>query len=99
MVEVVDHAHLQQPLGDLLGLHVLGLEGIHHAQAHQVGQFHFQRHGAAVGRAGVAHAGAIALPGFQTVYVYDADGRFHGESIRWRGRPVSHTGTVQGRAL
>jgi hypothetical protein len=76
-VEVVDQAHLQQPLGDQLGLDVFDLERVHQLQAHQIRQAYLQRHGAAIGRAAVTHAGLVLAPGFQAVDVNNADGGFH----------------------
>ena len=43
-----------------------------------LGQLHFQRHGAAVGGAAGAQAGAVAAPGFNTVNVNNLDGGAHG---------------------
>ena len=79
VVEVVNQPRLLQPLGNVPGLLVLSLERIHQAQPHQVCQLHLQRHGAAIGRAGLAQARAIAGPAVQAVYVNDGDGGAHGK--------------------
>ena len=67
---------LAKALGNLLGLLVLGLKGVDQVQANQVSHFDFDRHGAAVGCAGVAHARLVARPTFDAIYVDDADGGF-----------------------
>ena len=73
---MINEALLAKALGNLLGLLVLGLKGVDQVQANQVSHFDFDRHGAAVGCAGVAHARLVARPTFDAVYVDDADGGF-----------------------
>ena len=68
-VEVLNQPGFAQALGDLLGLFVFGLEGIDQLQAHQIWQFDFNGHGAAVGGAGVTQAVAVPGPRFGAVYV------------------------------
>ena len=65
-----------KPLGNLFGLFMLGFKGVDQVQANEVGHFDLDRHGAAVGCAGVAHARLVARPTFDAVYVDDADGGF-----------------------
>jgi len=72
-IEVLDEARLAKPLRDLLGLLVLGLKRIDQLQAHKVWQLHFHRHGAAVGRAGVAQTIPVARPGLQAIDIHKAD--------------------------
>jgi hypothetical protein len=66
-IEPVNHLGLLQPFGNAGRVFVVGLEGVYQPQAHQVAHAHLQRHGAAVGLAAVAHAGAVARPGFGPV--------------------------------
>eukprot|EP01041_Mallomonas_annulata_P022307 gene22307-42570_t len=47
------------------------------AQPHQIGHLDLHRHGAAVGRTGVAQTGFIAGPSFATVNVDNGNGRSH----------------------
>jgi hypothetical protein len=77
VIEVVNQPRLEQPLGNVPQLFMLGLERVYQLKPHQVGQLHFQRHRAAVGRAGVAQACAVAGPGVEAVYVDDGDGGAH----------------------
>jgi hypothetical protein len=72
---------LAQALGNLLGLVVLGFKGVDQIQQNQIGYFDFKGHGAAIGGAGIAHAGFVAGPGVGAVDVNNADGRFHGAII------------------
>lgn len=67
-----------EAFGNLLGLFVFGFKGIDQIQQDQICQLDFQRHGAAIGRTGIAHARFVARPGVGTVDVNDADGGFHG---------------------
>ena len=68
-----------QALGNLFGFFVFGLKRVDQIQANEVGHFDFNRHGATVGCAGVAHAVFVARPAVCAVDVNDADGRFHGD--------------------
>ncbi len=70
---------LAQAFGNLFGLFVLGFKGIDHIEQDQICQLDFQRHGAAIGRTGIAQARFVARPGVGAVDVNDADGGFHGE--------------------
>ena len=76
-VEVVDHAHLQQAFGNQLGLDVFHFKRVHQFQSHQIRQTHFQRHGAAIGSAAIAHAWLVFTPGFESIHIDDSDGGFH----------------------
>jgi hypothetical protein len=67
VVEPVNHLGFLQPLGNAGGVFVVCLEGVYQPQPHQVAHAHLQWHGAAVGLAAVAHAGAVARPGFGPV--------------------------------
>jgi len=73
-VEVVDQARFFQPPGNLLGRIVFGLKRVDQAQLDQVRQTDLDRHGAAVGRAGVTQAVAVTAPGVATVNIHDGDG-------------------------
>jgi hypothetical protein len=74
---VINEALLAKALGNLLGLLMFGFKGVDQVQANKVGHFDLDRHGAAVGSARVAHAGLVARPTFNTVYVDDAGGGSH----------------------
>ena len=75
---MINQARLAQALGYLFGLFVFCLKRIYQIKANEVWHFDFDRHGATVGRAGVAHARLVARPAFWAVNVDDADGGFHG---------------------
>jgi len=77
---VINEALFAKALGNLFGLFMLGFKGVDQVQANEVGHFDLDRHGAAVGCASVAHAGLVARPTFDAVYVDDADGGFHSSS-------------------
>ena len=77
-VEVLDQPGFAQAFGDLLGVFVLGLKRVNQLQPHQIGQLDLDRHGAAVGRTGVAQAVFVTGPGFAAVNVYDGNGGSHG---------------------
>ena len=70
-IEAFNQARFLQTLGDLFGFFVLGLKGVHQIEPHQVSQFHFHGHGAAVGRTVVAQAAFVAGPGVAVVDVDD----------------------------
>lgn len=59
VVEMIDHPHLEQALGDEFGVDIFRLECVHHAETHEIAQLHVQWHRAAVGCTGIAHAGAV----------------------------------------
>jgi len=80
-IEVINEALLAEALGNLLGLFMFGFKGVDQVQANQVYHFDLDRHGAAIGCAGVAHAGFVARPTFDAVYVDDASGLFHSSSL------------------
>ena len=77
-VEVLDHAGLGQAFGNLLGVFVLRLKGIDQPQPHQINQLDLHRHGAAIGRTGVAQPGPVAGPGVATVNINNSNGGSHG---------------------
>jgi hypothetical protein len=77
-IEVLDKARLGQTLGYVFGVFVLGLKGVDQLQAHQVGQFHLDRHGAAIGGATVTQTIFVARPGFAPVDVNDGNRGSHG---------------------
>jgi hypothetical protein len=62
----------------LFGFVVFGLEGIHQAQPHQIGELDLHRHGAAIGRTSVTKARPVTSPSFATVNIYNGYGRSHG---------------------
>ena len=74
---MINEALLAKALGNLLGLLVFGFKGVNQVQANKVGHFDLDRHGAAVGSARVAHAGLVARPTFNAVYVDNAGGGSH----------------------
>lgn len=76
-VEVVNEARFAQALGNLLRLFVFCLKGIHQIKLNQVGHPDLHRHGAAIGRAGVAHARFVTGPCVCAVNVDNADGGSH----------------------
>ena len=73
-IEVINQPCFAEALGDLLGLFVLSFKRIDQIQANEVGHFDFNRHGAAVRSAAVAHAWFVARPTFDAVDVDDACG-------------------------
>jgi hypothetical protein len=76
-VEVVNQTRFAQALGNLFRLFVFCLKGIHQIKLNQVGHLDLHWHGAAIGRAGVAHARFVTGPCVGAVNVYDADGGSH----------------------
>ena len=76
-VEVVNRTRFAEALGYLFRLLVLCLKGIYQIKLNQVGHLHFHWHGAAIGRAGVAHARFVAGPCVGAVNVDNADGGSH----------------------
>ncbi len=72
-----DEPGLAQTPGNLLGLFVFGFKSVDQIQQYQIGHLDFQRHGAAIGRAGIAHARFVTGPGFGAINVNYADWRFH----------------------
>ena len=90
-VVVVDEAGLEQAFGNLLGVDVLSLKRVYQLQPYQICHLHFQRHGAAVGTTGVAHARFVFAPCFETVDVYDTNGSLHKQqpiSVSQHPQPV-----------
>jgi len=77
---VINEPLLAKSLGNLLGLFMFGFKGGDQVQANKVGHFDLDGHGAAVSSARVAHAGLVARPTFDAVYVDDAGGGFHSSS-------------------
>ena len=77
-VEMFNQPGLGQALGDLFRVFVLGFKRVHPFEAHQVGQLNLDRHGAAIGGAGVAQAIFITGPSFATVNVDNGNGGSHG---------------------
>ena len=73
---MINEPLLAKALGNLLGLFMLSFKGVDQVQSNEVGHFDLDRHGAAIGCAGVAHARLVARPTFDAVYVDDADGGF-----------------------
>jgi hypothetical protein len=76
-VEVVNEARFAQALGNLFRLFVFSLKGIHQIKLNQVGHLDLHWHGAAIGRAAVAHARFVAGPCVCAVNVDNADGGSH----------------------
>ena len=76
-IEVINEALFAKALGYLLGLFMFGFKGVDKVQANKVGQFDLDRHGAAIGRAGVAHTGFVTGPCVCAVNVDNADGGSH----------------------
>jgi hypothetical protein len=74
---VINEALLAKAFGNLLGLLMFGFKGVNQVQANKVGHFDLDRHGAAVGSARVTHAGLVARPTFNAVYVDNAGGGSH----------------------
>ena len=74
---MINEALFAKALGNLLGLFMFGFKGVDQVQANKVGHFDLDRHGAAVGNARVAHAGLVARPTFNAVYVDNAGGGSH----------------------
>jgi hypothetical protein len=74
---VINEAIFAKALGNLFGLFMLGFKGVDQVQANEVGHFDFHGHCAAVGCASVAHAGLVARPTFDAVYVDNAIRGFH----------------------
>ena len=74
---MINEALLAKALGNLLGLFMFGFKGVYQVQANKVCHFDLDMHGAAVGRARVAHARLVARPTFNAVYVDDASWRSH----------------------
>ena len=76
-VEVVNQTRFAQALGNLLRLFVFCFKGIHQIKLNQVGHLDLHWHGAAIGRAGVAHARFVTGPSVGAVNVDNADGGSH----------------------
>ena len=76
-VEVVNRTRFAEALGYLFSLLMLCLKDIYQIKLNQVGHLDFHWHGAAIGRAGVAHARFVAGPCVCAVNVNNADGGSH----------------------
>ena len=74
---MIDEPRFAQSLGNLFGIFALSFKGIDPPQLNEVGHFDLDRHGAAVGGTGVAHARFVTRPGVSAVDVYDAYRRSH----------------------
>jgi hypothetical protein len=72
-IEVFNEARFIQPFGDFLGVIVFSFKRIDQLQAHQIGQFDFDGHGAAIGGAGVAQAGLVTGPSVTTVDIHNGN--------------------------
>jgi hypothetical protein len=70
---VLNEARFIQPFGDFFSIIVLGLKRINQPQAHQIGQLDLDRHGAAIGRAGVAQTGLVTGPSVTTVNIHNGN--------------------------
>ena len=92
-IEMLDDARLLQALGDLLGVFAQ-LEFIDHADSYQIGQFHFNRHGAAGGVAGFAQSGAIFEPTAKSFKVRVVQERFFHSSPIGKGLSILPDGAV-----
>ncbi len=69
-----DEPGLAQTPGNLLGLFVFGFKSVDQIQRYQFGQLDVQRHGAAIGRAGIAHAPFVTGPTLDAIDIDDANG-------------------------
>ena len=76
-IEMLNQPRLVQPLGNLLGRLMLRFKIVHQPQTNQVGQFHFDRHGAAIGGTVIAQAIAVLGPGCGPIDVDNGNGRPH----------------------
>ena len=76
-VEVVNQTRFAEAPSYLFRLLVFCLKDIYQIKLNQVGHLDFHWHGAAIGRAGVAHARFVAGPCVSAVNVDDADGGSH----------------------
>jgi hypothetical protein len=72
-IEVFNEARFIQPFGDFLGVIVFSFKRIDQLQAHQIGQFDFDGHGAAIGGAGVAQACLVTGPSVTTVDIHNGN--------------------------
>ena len=75
-IEMLNHPRLGQPLGNLLGGFMLRLKRVYQAQPHQIGQFHFDGHGAAIGGTAIAQATAVLGPGVRPIDIDNGKERF-----------------------
>jgi hypothetical protein len=72
-IEVFNQSQFPQPFGNFFGVVVLSFEGIHQTQAHQIGHFDLNGHGAAVGSTTVAHPCFVTGPSVATVNIYNGN--------------------------
>ena len=76
-IEMLNQARFGQPLGNLLGGLMLRFKIVHQAQPNQIRQFHFDRHGAAIGGTVIAQASAVLGPGCGSINIDNGNGRPH----------------------
>lgn len=76
-IEMLNQPRLGQPLGNLLGRLMLRFKIVHQAQPNQIRQFHFDRHGAAIGGTVIAQASAVLGPGCGSINIDNGNGRPH----------------------
>ena len=74
-IEMLNQPRLGQPLGNLFGGFMLRLERVYQAQPNQIGQFHFDGHGAAIGGTAIAQATAVLGPGVRPIDIDNGKGR------------------------
>ena len=94
-IEMLNQARFGQPLGNLLGGFMRRLKIVHQPQTNQVGQFHFDRHGAAIGGTVIAQAIAVLGPGCGPIDIDNGNGRPHKPytSVGGRGPGAVHIAT------
>ncbi len=73
-IEMLDQPRFGQPLCNLLGGFMFRFKSVHQAQSNQIGQFHFDGHGAAIGGTAIAQATAVLGPGFGAINVDNGKG-------------------------
>jgi hypothetical protein len=70
---VFNEASFVQPFGDFFSVVVLSFKWIDQLQAHQIGQFDFDGHRAAIGGAGIAQTGLVTGPSVTTVDIHNGN--------------------------
>ena len=73
-IEMLNQPRLGQPLGNLFGGFMLRLKRVYQAQPNQIGQFHFDGHGAAIGGTAIAQATAVLGPGVRPIDIDNGKG-------------------------
>jgi hypothetical protein len=73
-VEMLDVTCFGQALGNVFGVVVVSLKGVHQTQADQIRHFHLNRHGAAIGGTRVAQTRSVLCPSFTAVNVHNGNG-------------------------